>query len=299
MASDLDLYSNGGQVQPYQPGGDLAPVSPHADSWGNTPVDYLDDRFERGFGQLDPAVEANVQALASAFETDFQGLGYVQKDIDLCIGWFRQSLANPPTTMPRKNHGYQLFQFSFDPAMNHFAVFARQHKLSQQMVQSVCYWVQQAEDLMNGVGRFAGVQHQQTPVSSNVEDQLSDSQYEAVLAANERAIASTLGYLRDLWGSSYDANLALVKKTFAALPVAEQEHLSQFSSGWIKASNTPEVLLGLYRQAIGAGSLPKSGAEISREIASIENVMKTNRKEYMRDDQLQARYRELLRMRGY
>jgi len=297
MSNDLDLYS-GGDLQPFSPGGDLQPYSPAADGWGVEP-DYIAERPAHALGQLEPQIEQNIAAIATVFEHDMASLGFVQADIQKCINWFKQSLASPVQRMPQIRHKYQTWQFSHDPAFQAFCNYAATQRFPQELIQSVAFWLQQLEDFQHGAGRFAGQQVQSPAYSTDPTDQLTDSQYEAVLAANNQAAANTLGYLRDLWGSSYEANLALVKKTFAALPVAEQEHLSQFSTGWIKATNTPEILLGLYRQAIGSGTLPKSGAEISREIASIENVMRTERAKYLKDDQLQARYRELLRARGY
>lgn len=296
MTNDMDLYS-GGDLQPYSPGGDLQPITP-ADSWGAEP-DYLAERPAHALGQLDPQIEANFQALAATFATDFQSLGFVQRDIDKCLGWFKNSLLNPPQSMPVKRHNYNLWQYSHDPVMNHFANYAHKQKLSQAMIQSVCYWCQQAEDLMHGVGRFAGVKVQAPTTSSDPTDALSDADYNRVVQINEQAQAQTRGYLADLWGSSYAANMRVVQTYFQNLPAADQAFLNQYAANWVRGTNDAHVLLGLYRQAIGSGSLPKSGADVSREIASIENVMRTERAKYMKDDQLQARYRELLRMRGY
>lgn len=290
MSNDLERYS-GGDLQPYSPGGvDL--YTPTAEShWGDEP-NYLDNR------QLQPSTDAQMQAVYAevgrVIASDMLKLGHPQAWISATLQWYSQNIGRDPGRVQRK-HRFNLHDQAGDALAEAFGNHCAKIGASQEYVSNVLWLLGEAAKRLTG----APQQVRPTAVSSDPTDQLSDSQYEAVLAANERAIASTLGYLRDLWGSSYDANLALVKKTFAALPVAEQEHLSQYSSGWIKASNTPEVLLGLYRQAIGSGSLPKSGAEVSREIASIENVMKTNRKQYMKDDQLQARYRELLRMRGY
>lgn len=296
MSNDIDVFHNG-DLAPYQPGTGLQPFSPQ-DDWGNTDVDYLSERPTSQPLQ-DPQIEQNFQAIATTFTTDMASLGFVQRDIDLCINWFRQSLTNPPTRMPQKNHSYNLWQYSNDPAMNHFAIYAQQHKLSQNMIQSICYWCQQLEDLQNGVGRFAGQKVHTPNTSSDPTDSLSDADYNRVVQINEQAQAQTRGYLSDLWGSSYAANMRVTNQYFQNLPTADQEFLGQYAQNWVKGTNSVDVLLGLYKQAIGSGTLPKSGAEISREIASIENVMRTERSKYMKDDQLQARYRELLRMRGY
>lgn len=292
--NDLDLYSNGGQIVPVQPGTDLAPYNP-ADDWGNTP-DYLDDRFERGFGQLDPQIEQNVAAIAEVFTADMTGLGFAERDVQKCIAWFRQSLSNPPTKMPRKAHTYETWQFSHDVAFQHFCNYAHTQRFPPELIQSVAYWLQQLEDLQHGTGRFAGQLVQQTAVSSDPTDQLTDSQYEAVLAANDQAQARTMGILKDRWGSSFEANLRMVQTYFQSLPARDQEHLSQFSSGWIKATNTVEVITSLYAQAIGANNLPSGGA-LATEIAEHERVMKYDRKRWNSDERLQSRYRELIRRR--
>lgn len=296
--NDLDLYSNGGQVVPVQPGG-LDLYQGDAEShWGETPVDYLNTPGQQV--QLnDPQVQQNLQQIASVFTTDMASLGFVQRDIDACIGFFKSMLANPPMQMPRKAHGYPMWQFSHDIQFMAFCNFAWGKGLSHELIQSVAYWLQQLEDFQAGVGRFAPQQVQAPTTSSDPTDQLSDADFDRVVRINQQAQATTRGYLSDLWGSSYAANMRVVEAHFAKLPTNEQEHLNQMTTGWVRGTNTPEVIMGLYKQAIGAGSIPKDGAAISREIASIENLMKTDRKAYMRDDQMQARYRELLRMRGY
>jgi len=292
MASDLELYQ-GGDLQPYSPGGDLAPLSP-AEDWGNTDVDYLSERPTSQ--PLPQQVEQNIAAIATVFEHDMASLGYVMADIQKCISWFKQSLVNPVTRMPAKRHKYQTWQFSHDPAFQAFCNYAATQRFPQELIQSVAYWLQQLEDFQHGVGRFAGVEQQAPTRSSDPTDQLSDAQYEAVLRANDQAQARTMGILKDRWGSSFEANLRMVQNYFQSLPVAEQEHLSQFSTGWIKATNTVEVITSLYAQAIGANNLPSGGA-LASEIAEHERVMKYDRKRWNSDDQLQARYRELIRRR--
>lgn len=291
-SNELDLYSPG-QLAPVGPGAVDLYQGDAESHWGDVPVDYLSTHQTPFPSQQ---VEQNFNAMADTFERDFQGLGYVQRDIDAVISWFKQSLTNPPKQQPRK-HNYNLYQYSNDPVMNAFANYAATKKLSAQMVAAICYWCQEFENLVNGVGRFAGVQ---APThSSDPTDALSDAEYDRVVAINDQAAAATKGYLADLWGSSYAANMRVVNTYYQNLPAADQAFLSQYAQNWVRGTNSVDVLLGLYRQAIGSGSLPRSGAEVSREIASIENVMRTERAKYMKDDQLQARYRELLRMRGY
>ncbi|WP_332820468.1 hypothetical protein [Pseudomonas sp.] len=289
--NDLDLYSNGGQAVPVQPGGVDLYQGDAESHWGETP-DYLSERSVQPL--QDPQVQQNIAAIATVFENDMASLGFVQKDIDKCINWFKQSLANPVTRMPAKKHSYQLWQYSHDPAMNAFANYAHTQRFPQELIQSICYWIQSLEDYQHGVGRFAGVHK---PASSDPTDSLSDSDYERVVQTNAQAAARTDGILRDKFGTSYHGAMKVIRDYWDKLSTAEQQHLEQMTTGWIKGTNTPEVLLGLYNQAIGAGSIPKDSVAIAREIASYENIMKTERSKWMKDDAMQARYRHLLMLR--
>lgn len=296
MSQDLDLYSNGGQVVPVSPGG-LDLYQTDAESrWGETPVDYLNTPGQQVANINDPQVQQNIAAIASVFETDMASLGFVQKDINKCISWFKQTLVNPVQRMPAKKHSYETWQFSHDPAFQAFCNYAATQRFPKELIQSVAFWLQQLEDFQHGTGRFAGQQVATPTTSSDPTDALSDADYARVLAANDQAQARTMGVLKDRWGSSFEANLRMVQTYFQSLPAHEQEHLSQFSTGWIKATNTVEVITSLYAQAIGANSLPSGGA-LATEIAEHERVMRYDRKRWNSDDQLQARYRELIRRR--
>jgi hypothetical protein len=68
------------------------------------------------------------------------------------------------------------------------------------------------------------------------------------------------------------------------------------TTGWVSALNTKEVILGLYQQAIGHNSIPSGGA-LASEIADCERVMRTHRGQWLANDRLQARYRELITLR--
>jgi len=292
MSNEIDLYSNG-DLAPYSPGTGLQPISP-ADSWGETPVDYLAER--PASPSLDPAVEQNVAAIADVFTTDMASLGFVQRDISKCIEFFKSMLVNPPTRMPAKRHSYPTWQFSHDIQFQAFCNFAHTQKFPPELIQSVAFWLQELENFQHGTGRFAG---QQAPTTSrDPTDQLTDAQYEQVVIANERAAQATMGRLKDLWGSSYAANMRLVQNHFASLTDAEQATLSQFTGNFIKGTNTFEILVSLYAEAVQAHTLPRNGASIERELQKITNYMKTNRAAYLKDEVAQARFRELLNLQS-
>jgi hypothetical protein len=64
--------------------------------------------------------------------------------------------------------------------------------------------------------------------------------------------------------------------------------------------NCVETIEFLYNASIGAHSIAKDGAGIAKEIAEFEAMLKvpSERARYMKDPQLQARYRTLLDLRG-
>lgn len=292
--NDIEVYG-GNDLQPYSPGG-LDLYTPTAeDNWGELSPDYLSTPGQQVANLNDPAVQANINALAGAFEHDFQSWGFVQRDIDLCVQWFKQSLANPITSMPPRRNAYNLWQLNNDPTMVAFANFAATQRFSQQLMQSVCWWIKQVEDAQRGAGHFAP---QQATTSADPLDQLSDADYARVVAANERAAQATMGRLKDLWGSSFAANMRLVEAHFAALTDAEQQHLNQFTAGFIRGTNTYEILVSLYAEAVQAHTIPRDGASIEMEIQKITAYMKSNRSAYMRDEATQARFRELLNLQS-
>jgi len=290
VANELESYQ-GGDLAPYGTGTGLQPYSPQ-DDWGNTDVDYLAER------QVQPSPDVQLQAVYAevgrVIASDMIKLGHPQAWVSATLNWYQQHIGRDPGRVQRK-HRFNLHDQAGDALAEAFGNHCAKIGASQEYVSNVLWLLGEAAKRLTG----APQQVQQAAVSSDPTDALSDADYDRVVAINDQAAAATKGYLADLWGSSYQANMRVVQQYYQNLPTADQEFLSQFAQNWVKGTNSVDVLLGLYRQAIGSGTLPKSGAEISREIASIENVMKHERAKYMKDDQLQARYRELLRLRGY
>ncbi|MFG0325035.1 hypothetical protein ACF8EF_22290 [Pseudomonas sp. zjy_15] len=300
-----DLYG-AGDLQPYsQP---LAPA-PTPD-FGGTELDLLHEstRNYAGGGQmvfgqpLPPGVTlAQVtqayNQLGAVFCADFLKLGHNITHPQKAVKWFLDAITNPPAKQ-KPHHRYNLFEHVNDPLFQAFANYAHDNGFSAKFVQDACWWVSEA-------GRKLA-QRAQTPVgdtpaqgrapSSDPTDSLNDAQFEAVVKANDAAKINTYVYLEKLWGQSYQANIKMVDAYFQSLPLNEQRALDVYTTGWIKALNTAPIILGLYKQAIGVHSIPAGGG-LASEIAQCEQVMRTNRKQWLADDRLQARYRELLRMR--
>lgn len=296
MASEIDVFQNG-ELAPYSPGGvDL--YTPQAEDAFNRDIDYLSDHSVQPLA--DPAVEQNFRNIANAFTNDMTGLGFVQRDVDKCIAWFKNSLSNPPQRMPAKKHSYETWQFSHDVAFQHFCNYAATQRFPQSLIQSVAYWIQQLDDYIHGVGRFANNSASRAPAhgsATSIEDQLSDAEYARVQAINDQAASRADAILRDTWGSSYAGNMRVLQQHWNKLSTAEQEVLGSYTAGFVKGTNQPEILLRLFADAIGAGSIPRDSVSIAREIASCENIMRYERSKWLKDDALQARYRTLLNMR--
>ncbi|UVJ46213.1 hypothetical protein NVV94_12135 [Pseudomonas sp. LS1212] len=301
MSTDIELYDSGGELAPVAPS-PLAPIQP--DSWGTTDVDLLSPRevadFQGGqtiFGQAAPPgvtaqqVQAAIGQLSAVFLSDFSQLQHNARHIQQAIQWYQDALANPPRPQ-RQRHRYNLFEHKSDPIFQAFADFAHDHNFSAKMVQDCCWWVSEATRRINAqqVGGSAPAQGSAPP---SYEDQLTDGEWRELDRRNERLKLNTEITLRKRWGTSYESNLQVAQEYLNNLPAKDQAHLSQISNQG-SMLNSVEVLEHLFNSAIGSGSLPTSGGAIAQEIAAIENVMKTERKKYLADPQLQARYRVLI-----
>lgn len=301
VMNDLDLYDGGGELAPYsQP---LAPAPDFNTSLTNREIDEYQQYTGGGqmiLGQPLPTgislaqATEHYQQLGNVFVADFIKLGHNVSQTQKAVKWLLDALTNPPKTT-QKRHSYNLFEHTSDPIFQAFANYAHDQRFSAKFVQDACWWVTEA-------GRRLAAQQVGTPAQGSAPsltdptDSLNDAQFEAVVKKNDAAKASTMGYLKDLWQDSFESNLRMVDNYLTSLPLREQQALDVFTTGWIKSLNTKEVVLGLYRQAIGQHSIPSGGA-LSSEIAECERVMRTNRKQWMSDERLQARYRELLRIR--
>lgn len=306
--NDLDLYGVG-DLAPYSPSQPLAPA-PVAD-WQHRNTDLLPTDYHTPggaqplvFGQpLPPGVSIQqvteaYQQLGDIFVGDCLRLRHSVTNSQKAVKWFMDVMTNPPAKQ-KPHHRYNLFEHVNDPLFQAFANYAHDNGFSAKFVQDCCWWVSEA-------GRKLA-QRAQTPVgntpahgsalSSDPTDSLTDTEFEAVVKANQVAEIKTRTYLENLWGQSYQANIKMVDAYFQSLPLNEQQALDVYTTGWIKALNTKEVILGLYKQAIGVHSIPTGGG-LTAEIAECERVMRTNRKAWLSDDRLQARYRELLRLSG-
>lgn len=314
---DLDIYT----------GGDLAPISPAPvpdlyektaeDSWQDHLPVPIEDRYPattqpgRGFqlfgnaipqGTTEPQVQEALSAISGTYYADMCKLGHRADWCHAAVKWFQANARSAPR-QEENRHNFNLHDQQNDPVANSFANVMAAVGASQEFVSNSIWWLEEVERRLiaarNDPNNATAMAAPGMATSSDPLDTLSDSQFEQVVAENERAQANTLAYFKDLWGDAYVANLRVTQEFFASLPVQEQAHLNQLTTGYIYGSNTVTILSAVYRMAIGAGTLPTTGAEIAAEIAAWENVMKNEPKRWRDDERAQMRYRHLLDLRGY
>lgn len=308
--NDLDTY-DAGEIQPYSPSQPLAP----APEWsGDTQLAPREHTYQRQpqegqtiFGQPLPpgvsfgqAVEAYRQ-LGDVFVSDFMRLGHGVTNSQRAVAWFMDALSNPPQKQ-RKLHSYNLYQHSNDHIFQAFANYASANNFSARFVSDACWWVTEASKLLAKLDtkKFAVSQQPRMAPNQNVEAfyaSLSDAEYKRLVDINNKAWCRTLQVLQDRWGDyTFQINMQVATDYLNSLPVQEQRLFNVMSKGGIELANTVEFWTHMFDAATGAHNIPKDGAGIAREIAECERCMKTNREQWLADNQLQARYRTLLQM---
>lgn len=117
---------------------------------------------------------------------------------------------------------------------------------------------------------------------------------------------SALDNLNKEWGGNFRQNLNMVGSLLTHFPASVQDAIksARLPDG-TALFNNPDVVRGFTAMALEinpAGTIvPAGGGDVAKsvddEIATIEKTMRENRKEYTKNESLQARYRELLTTR--
>lgn len=112
-------------------------------------------------------------------------------------------------------------------------------------------------------------------------------------------VTATIATLKKDWGPNYAANVATAKAHLKTLPLAVQQALpnAALSDGSLLL-NTAAGAKWLLSLASGGTAITPDAQSVDAEIAEIERVMRKERPRYNRDPKMQARYRELLQIRG-
>ncbi|MCE6980749.1 hypothetical protein EI534_25920 [Pseudomonas frederiksbergensis] len=309
--NELDLYSNGG-VAPYSPSQPLAP----APDWnGNTELTNREiDEYHSGAGQtvfgqpLPPGVTIAqatqiYKQLGDVFSLDFMKLGYTITQTQKCVSWFLNAVTNPPAK-EQKRHSFELFEHKSDPVFQAWANYAFDQGFSQKLVSDCCWWVTEASKRLNAqqLGTVQGHQvtaHGRAPIQTTggSPDDLDGATYDRLYDFNEKQKPHCEDVLRKQWGAAYESNRRMVDNYLQSLSDVEKRHFDCFLNNGLHALNDPTVIMGLYGQAIGINNLPRGGVELANEINLMHDAMKNNRKQWLADERLQSRYRELIRIR--
>ncbi|WHH52867.1 hypothetical protein QFA96_12260 [Pseudomonas sp. Ap32] len=319
MPNDIDLY-DAGDIQPYDPGQSvLAPLSPSPDTWGRTDVDVLTPREIAYQGQTGPTLfgaalppgttsqQINVilGELGGLYMADLAKLGYPSHLVQAAIAFFTANATKAPTKVQRQ-HSFDLRDSAGDWLAesfgNHLQGLSGTIKQRQQFLDASLQWLALANKKL---GATQAQQNGNTPAqgrapSSDPTAQLTDAQYERLVKHNEQVKAQTINRLAAKYGDhGYQQVIALAQTQLERLPAADRKHFDCWTGDfpWTHMLSTFTAIEGLYRQSIGA--IPNDGASIAQELAAFDSMLRvpSERAKYQRDPQMQARYRELIRMR--
>lgn len=294
MAGDsFDLVPAGGNLTPLSPS---VPTLQPAESWVTPAPDFGAEVTSRQsgtapqfFGQALPAgaTQAHInQALSQItqiFRNDAAQLGCSRSFIDAAVNWFMANAMLPP---PHEyaNYRYNLTGWKIpaadQPYITAFLNHCDEIGARQQEVTAALWWIAE-------LGKRADAPQGNEP---------SDADWQRLVAKNDQDIENGKAALQQHWQAAYHQNLELVAEFFDSLPKSERDKFeNQRLENGVMAMADPLTILWLYEQALG-GDFP-SGAALSRELSEIENYMRTNQREYFRNERLQHRYRQLIAIR--
>lgn len=315
MDNELDTLS-AGELQPYNEGMPvLAPLS--QDNWSDNGTltnreinDY--QRQPQGpmlFGAAMPAGTTSQQInvilgqLGAAFMGDMSQLNYPAPMVQAAINVLTANATKAPYQVTPK-HNFNLHGQTdwlghlFGNAIHELSGSPR---AKQAFITAAITWLAKATAKLNKPDG-SGDMPRTAPNSEDLTANLTDQQYATLVAHNNRVQAQTMATLERRWGSCFKINIELAQAQLNKQTPAELAHLDRYTGSWpwTHMFNTVELLTAMYDMAIGAGSIGTSGADIAREIASFEAMLKipAERARYMRDPQMQARLRELYQRRG-
>src|SRR3990167_2103453 len=141
MSQDLDLYSNGGQVVPIQPGTDLYQPSAE-DSWDQAP-DYLSDHAPAPA----PSQEAQLQQVQAevgrVIASDMAKLGHPQAWINASLRWYQQNIGRDPGHVQRR-HNFNLYDQKGDGLAEAWGNHCQEIGASQEYVSNVLWLLGEA-----------------------------------------------------------------------------------------------------------------------------------------------------------
>lgn len=318
MSNDIDLYTPG-EIQPYAPGQPvLAPLSPAPETWGRddvlTPREITNYQGQSGptlFGAALPPgttpqqINAILGELGGVYMADFAKLGYPSHLVQAAIVFITANATKAPTKV-RRNHSFKLpstetGDWLAESFANHLQTLSGTLQERQRFLDASLQWLALANKKLGATQTQVGRQaHGSAPRSTEAMlAQLSDADYNKVIKINEQALANAMQTLQQRWGEfTYLQNIAIAQRYLDSLPAKDQAYFDQFTNvngvDWVHLRNTADFIISMFDAATGAHNIPKDGAGIAAEIAECERCMRENRKQWLADSALQARYRTLL-----
>ncbi|BAK76677.1 hypothetical protein NH8B_1861 [Pseudogulbenkiania sp. NH8B] len=295
-------------------GGELHPYTPEAPQfeppWLVPDVDHLSENYgeiPQLFGQPLPSgiVPADVQQqfiepLADSFSADMDTLRVPTKYSRMAANFFR-AYAMQPLPHVVAEHTYSLRGFDWLTPGDRPFVDALLNDLARadcpsKVVRIFLSWYGE---------KIRQLTQAQAPVrrTSHVTiDDLSDTEFAIVESRAESDRQAGLNELRRRWGNQFSVNMRAVHDHVAKnLTAAQRTFLeTAVAKGGVLLANHPDTIEALYREAVaGAIDQLRGGGHnnLGAEITEIERVMRVDRRRYNNDEVMQARYRELIRLR--
>lgn len=303
---------SGGDLAPLSPSSPLAP-SPAADSFGS-PDYWIDPAGDRPtskphvvggyFGvpfegvSLRDFQEKFVWPVSRLFKQEMHHRGVDYEHVKLAADWFERNCQRVPHP-ENKYHEYNLAGFDIQPEdrapLTAFLNHLDDHNVPENTVRLFLSWYW--KKLPAIVEEWA--RQSQAPArnaSYSMLDDLTAGEYEIVARRCDSDRAAAESQLQEMYGSHYSEVVRTVKRFIKTLPQADQDFLefAVAKNGQLMA-NDAGVITELYKMATGVNAPSK---DINAEIAAIEKLLREDRKKYNDSPEIQARYLELLKMRG-
>lgn len=280
--NDLDLYDDGGALQPYSPAAPLSPspgIGADIDVFGDAPDIGQSPRL---FGQpIDAPEHAELITLqiVSTFKADAVKMGLTPASVNAAVKVFRR-MATQPVPSERQTHNYNLSNLNIgsedQPYITAFANQMARLGADQESVRKCIWWYGLLVQHLNG-----GQQQQRQ--SPNITE-----------AQNARDIQNGENQLRQIWGYQYKQNLAIVKRYIAQFPASERDKIETETINGHMAGNDAGFILHMYEAATGG---PIGAGSLAKEIAQLEKYMRENLAAYLKDETAQHRLRRLYQLR--
>lgn len=232
-------------------------------------------------------MQAEFSVIADVFRNDMQKLGIPANLATIAADWFQTAAAMPPPNEPVR-HSYRVNLSAFSTAdqkyANQFLRLMEQAGAPQGVIDRMIGWYFKLLDRLGA-----------TNVPTTKRTHITDADYEVALERCDRDRDDCEAHLRELWGHSYQQNIAVVARHVAGLRQELRDHLQNacYPDGRL-CLNDERVILHLFNETMG-----QPPADLAAAIAEIETVMRQDPRRYFRDERLQARLRHLYSLRGH